>query len=413
MEVRLNCNANCETVHKKLKNGADIYIIPKNRKTKVAVVSFRAGAADIQFTYDNNKYTVPAGTAHFLEHRMFELKEGCVSEKFSDLGAYVNAYTDGTKTAYIFKATDSFEDCFRLLLDFVNKPYFVAEEIENEKKIIASEINMYGDDPSWQAYFGALRALYPDSPLSNEIAGSVKSIQEITPDILYLYHKAFYTPENMTIVCGGGVNADEVIKIAEEMEIFNTENAKKCKPHIKASGGVSKINMDISVPVYCMVFPARAEGGRIKNGFIYRVLGEMLFGESSAAFKQIVKEGLSEDRPIVQYSSDGGVGVFTVTGTASNCERVAEIIKTTLRDFVHKGEINSKEFDICIRKITGEIIRSLDDVEAAVNAQTEWSSEKLTAPEVIAMVKNLTERELFWSAKEIGRSYGLGTVSKE
>ncbi len=413
MEVRLNCNANCETVHKRLKNGAELYILPKNRKTKVAVVSFRVGATDIQFTFDGKKNTVPSGTAHFLEHRMFELEEGCVSDKFSALGADVNAYTDASKTAYIFKTTEAFEDCFRLLLDFVNKPYFVAEEIDNERKIIASEINMYGDDPSWQSYFEALQALYPNSPVANEIAGSVKSIEEITPDILYLFHKAFYVPMNMTIVCGGGVEADEVIKIAEEMAITGGEKAKKCRSHVKAVGGVSKIKMDISVPVYCMVFPARAEGGRIKNSFVYRILGEMLFGESSDAFEKILKEGLSEDRPIVQYSSAGGVGIFAVSGTSSKCERIAEIIKKTLRDFVCKGEVPSNEFNACVRKVSGEIIRSLDDAEAAVNAQTEWSSENLTASEVITMVRNLSERDIFWARKEVGRTYGLGIVSKE
>lgn len=413
MEVRLNCKANCETIHKKLKNGAELYIIPKNRKTKVAVVSFRAGATDVEFTFDGNKYSVPSGTAHFLEHRMFELKEGCVSDKFSALGADVNAYTDGAKTAYIFKTTESFEDCFRLLLDFVNKPYFVAEEIDNEKKIIASEINMYGDDPSWQSYFGALQELYPNSPVSNEIAGSVKSIEGITPDILYLFHKAFYVPTNMTIVCGGGLNADEVIRIAEEMTDAGSDKAKKIRLHTKAVGGVKKIKMDISVPVYSMVFPARAEGGKIKNSFVYRILGEILFGESSDAFKQILDEGLSQDRPIVQYSAAGDVGVFAVSGTSAKCERMSEIIKKTIREFVRRGEVSSNEFDACVRKVSGEIIRSLDDVEASVNAQTEWSSENLTACEVISMVKNMSERDILWAAKELGKTYGLGIVSKE
>lgn len=412
MEVRLNCQVDCETVHKRLKNGAELYVIPKNRKTKAAAISFRVGAADTQFSLGDNLYTVPSGTAHFLEHRMFELKDGCISDRFSELGAYVNAYTDGSKTAYIFKTIDSFEDCFRILLDFVNKPYFVADEINKEKKIISSEINMYRDDPFWQTYFAAIQKLFPGSPISDEIAGSVESIEEITPDDLYLYHKAFYNPQNMTIVCGGGVNADDIIKIAEEMVVMGGEKANKCRQYVKATGGISKIKMDISVPVYCIAYHARVEGGRIKNGFIYRILGEMLFGESSSAFKQIVKEGLGEDRPIIQYSSDGGVGIFAVSGTSNNCERTAEIIKRTLHDFVCKGEIDSKKFDISVKKITGEIIRSLDDVETSVNAQIEWSSENLTVPEVIMMVRNLTERDIFWAAKELGKVYGLGIASK-
>lgn len=413
MEVRFNCHTDCEIVHKRLQNGAELYIIPKERETKVAAVSFRGGAADTQFNYDGKKHTVPAGTAHFLEHRMFEMKEGPVSDQFLALGADVNAYTDGSKTTYIFKTTDSFEECFRILLDFVNRPYFVSEEIDNEKKIIASEIKMYGDDPSWKAYFGALKKLYPKSPLSEEIAGSVKSIEKITPDILYLYHRSFYVPQNMTIVCGGGINADEIIRIAEEIAVYSNDSAKKCRQRVRASGGVNQIKMDISVPVYCAAFPARAEGSRIKNGIIYKILGDMLFGESSAAFKQMINEGLSEEIPIVQYASDGMTGVFTVSGTSKDSKRMAEIIKTALNQFVFRGEIDSKTFNACIRRMTGEMIRSLDDIETAVNSQIEWSSEHLAVSDVISMVRNLTERELYWTAKEIGKTMGLAIVSKE
>lgn len=413
MEVRFNCHTDCEVVHKTLRNGTELYVIPKDRETKVAAVSFRVGAVDTQFNYGGKKYTVPVGTAHFLEHRMFEIKEGPVSDKFLALGADVNAYTDGLKTTYIFKTTDSFEECFRILLDFVNKPYFVPEEIDNEKKIIASEIRMYGDDPSWKSYFGALKKLYPKSPLSEEIAGSVKSIEKITPDILQLYHKSFYVPQNMTIVCGGGVNADEVIKITEEMAVYSDDTAKKLRCHTKAVGGVDKIKMDISVPVYCVAFPARAEGSRIKNGFIYRILGDMLFGESSAAFKQMIKEGLTEEIPIIQYSSDGVTGVLTVSGMSKDSERIAEIIKTTLNNFLFRCEIDSKIFNVCVRRVIGEIIRSLDDIETAVNSQIEWSSENLAVSDVISMVRNLTERELYWTAKEIGKTMGLAIVSKE
>ena len=83
---------------------------------------------------------------------MFEQSYGSVSEKFTELGAESNAFTDSGKTVYYFRTAENFEQCLKLLLDFVQKPYFRNNELETEKKIIASEIKMYADDPAWQSY---------------------------------------------------------------------------------------------------------------------------------------------------------------------------------------------------------------------------------------------------------------------
>ena len=48
---------------------------------------------------DNVKYTVPSGTAHYLEHLKFNTSEGDVTALFSDLGCDSNAYTSTTETA--------------------------------------------------------------------------------------------------------------------------------------------------------------------------------------------------------------------------------------------------------------------------------------------------------------------------
>jgi hypothetical protein len=45
---------------------------------------------------------IPAGVAHFLEHRLFQKESGDISELFSQLGAEVNAYTTYTHTAFFF-----------------------------------------------------------------------------------------------------------------------------------------------------------------------------------------------------------------------------------------------------------------------------------------------------------------------
>ena len=66
---------------------------------------------------------VPDGIAHFLEHKLFEQKDGNVMDKFSELGSNPNAYTSFNKTVYLFSCTDRFDENFSLLLDYVQNPY--------------------------------------------------------------------------------------------------------------------------------------------------------------------------------------------------------------------------------------------------------------------------------------------------
>ena len=140
MNVMLNCPSGCETIHHRLKCGAQIYIIPKNRNISVGAVVIGYGAADREFYYENKYYKVPYGTAHFLEHQMFEQPEGNIMERFAELGAEANAFTDSGKTVYYFKTAENFIENFRVLLDFVETPYFEKTSVENEKSIIKNEI---------------------------------------------------------------------------------------------------------------------------------------------------------------------------------------------------------------------------------------------------------------------------------
>ena len=95
---------------------------------------------------------VPLGTAHFLEHKLFEQKDIDIMSKYAELGARPNAFTSHTQTSYLFSCTENFDKCLDLLLDFVQTPFFTDENVEKEKGIIGQEINMYLDNPDSVVY---------------------------------------------------------------------------------------------------------------------------------------------------------------------------------------------------------------------------------------------------------------------
>ena len=103
-----------------LPNGLHIMVNRKPGFTKkLCYFAADFGAVHREFTLDGERHTVPAGIAHYLEHKMFDMPQGDVSRQFAALGASVNAFTSYDMTAYYFSCTENFADCLKLLLEFV------------------------------------------------------------------------------------------------------------------------------------------------------------------------------------------------------------------------------------------------------------------------------------------------------
>ena len=79
------------------------------------------GSLDEAFKIENEVgfTSVPKGTAHFLEHKLFEKKDGSAFDLFGKTGANANAFTSFDKTAYLFYCSQKFEENLEILLNFV------------------------------------------------------------------------------------------------------------------------------------------------------------------------------------------------------------------------------------------------------------------------------------------------------
>ena len=143
-----------DVYREKLDNGLDIILIPyKNKKNYFMSYATKYGSIITSFTPDNSKrkIEVPTGIAHFLEHKMFEQENGeDPFTYFSKSGSGANASTSYDSTQYICYGTKNFNDNLSYLLDFVNSPYFTAENVEKEKGIIIEELKMYFDIPDYK-----------------------------------------------------------------------------------------------------------------------------------------------------------------------------------------------------------------------------------------------------------------------
>ena len=205
----------------RLTNGLEVCVVPKpGYAKKYAFFSTRYGGMDTRFRLDGKWLDTPAGIAHYLEHKMFDTREGNALQELAKNGAEPNAFTANAMTAYYFDSTEHFEENLRILLSFVSIPYFTDESVAKEQGIIGQEIRMIEDNPDWQIYTRMLRAMYHRHAARTSIAGTVESIAEITADTLYDCHKAFYTPANMILTVVGDVDPVHVIDLANRVEKF-------------------------------------------------------------------------------------------------------------------------------------------------------------------------------------------------
>ena len=187
----------------KLDNGLNVMIIPKKgEQKKYAIWGVNFGSVDNKFIIgDDEKVTeIPDGIAHYLEHKMFEQRSGINSlDTLSSLGVDANAFTTNNFTAYLYECTDNFYEALDELMDYVQNPYYTAENVEKERGIIEQEISMYDDEPEWQLYMNAMKCMYHKNPVRIDIAGTKDTIAKINEKTLYTIYNNFYVPENMVI----------------------------------------------------------------------------------------------------------------------------------------------------------------------------------------------------------------------
>lgn len=355
----------------KLSNGLTVLTVPKpgfTKKQAYFVTDF--GAIHRDFTLEGEKFSTPAGVAHYLEHKMFDLPNRDVSAEFAELGAMVNAFTSYDLTAYYFSCTENFSECLQLLLEFVSTPYFTGESVEKERGIIDQEIGMNADDAGTRVFENLMQGMYREHLIREPILGTSESIRQITPETLYTCHKAFYNPANMLLCVVGDVEPEQVCAQAEAVLGTQLRPAGKKAPikkeEMTCPHPMMESAMDIAMPTFCLGFkcdsPEKGDAA-IRREIVGDLAAEALFGEASELYLKMYEDGIID-------SSFGG-GFETVDGCAMlNCggdsdfpEAVQDAILQQAKKIAAEG-IEETEFLRMKRSAMGRRIRDLDSFDS-------------------------------------------------
>jgi len=355
-----------------LENGLTVCVLPRpgfSRKLAYFVTDF--GAIHTDFTLDGREIHAPAGIAHFLEHKMFELPGGRdVSAELAALGAVTNAFTSYDMTAYYIGCTENFEPALRLLIEFVSTPYFTGESVQKEMGIIDQEIGMNEDAADSRLFEALMQSMYHEHPIRVPILGTSETIRKITPELLHDCHRAFYTPGNMMLCVVGDVEPDRVAEIAEEMLGREKKSVgQKLRPwneDMTPVNGGGEMEMEVAMPMFNIAFKAEPTGkgeAAIRQEIVADLAAEVLFGESSRLYLKLYEEGLIDSSFGGGFETIDGMAMLLCSGDSYDADKVREAIVQEAKEIVREG-IDPAVFRRMKRSAFGRRVRDLDSFDS-------------------------------------------------
>lgn len=354
-------------------SGLKILVMPKeNYSSSYAIFATKYGSIDTMIQMSDGTFKeIPEGTAHFLEHKLFESEDLDAFERFSKTGASANAYTSFERTGYLFSCSANFKKNLEILLDFVQNPYFTQATVEKEQGIIGQEIDMYKDVPDWEVMFNCLRTMYHNLPIRIDIAGTHESIAQITAETLYRCYDDFYNLHNMVLAVAGNVSVDEVVEVADKVlkpvEGRMAQRKLIDEPHEVIDSYVEE-KLSVATPQFMFGFKENWDTPErtTKEEITMEILLDMISGQSSELYKRLFDGKLINNSFGYEYFTGFGYSCVLFAGESSDPKKVAQEIVAEIKKFRETG-FEKSAFDRTKKKLYGRMIMGMNDVDGIAN----------------------------------------------
>ena len=354
-------------------SGLKILVMPKeNYSSTYAIFATKYGSIDTMIQMSDGSFKeIPEGTAHFLEHKLFESEDLDAFERFAKTGASANAYTSFERTGYLFSCSANFKKNLEILLDFVQNPYFTQATVEKEQGIIGQEIDMYKDAPDWEVMFNCLRTMYHNLPVRIDIAGTQESIAQITAKTLYGCYDNFYNLHNMVLAVAGNADVDEIVEVADK--VLKPVEGKMAQRKVidepeEVIDSYIEEKLSVATPQFMFGFkeswdtPERTT----KEEISMEILLDMISGQSSELYKRLFDGKLINNSLGFEYFTGFGYSCVLFAGESNDPKKVAEEIVGEIGKFRETG-FDKTAFERTKKKLYGRMIMGMNDIEGLAN----------------------------------------------
>ncbi|MCL6625950.1 EF-P 5-aminopentanol modification-associated protein YfmH [Alicyclobacillus shizuokensis] len=388
-----------------LDNGLHVALLPQPGFQQVFVtLTTRFGSTDqaVDVPGRGEAWVLPDGVAHFLEHKMFDMPTGDVFADFARHGAAANAFTSFEQTTYLFSCTEDLAENTRILLDYVQTPYFTDSSVEKEKGIIGQEIRMYDDNPDWRCFFGLLQCLYQRHPLRIPIAGTIESIAQIDADLLYRCYKTFYHPGNMLFFAVGGFDPAALLDVVRENQAakkFPTFSVLERNPpaepaEVRQERDVAQLGVS---QARCLMGWKDGQTGLagtqlLRQELLTGVILDTLFGRGSDFYHRLLDEGLIDQQFSWEYEVSNSYGYTLLGGNTTDVDTLIRRVDEAIEAVIRNG-MSAEAFERNVRKAKGRFVLGFDSPSGIARNYTAYWVKGVDWLDSLAVLDSLTLEE--------------------
>jgi len=309
-----------------------------------------------------------SGLAHFIEHLAFKgsptRDAQAISHEIDAIGGHLNAATAKESTFYYADLpADGLAKAMAILADLSLHPRFDPADIDLERNVILEEIRGHEDDPEQTAYDLFSQGVWQGQhPFARSVVGNRSAIESVGPSDVLTFHEVLYQPNNMVVAVCGGVDAKQVIRIAEDL--FSTKTVKAVAvpprtPPVFQPGSAHHNRATGMFHVYIGTdAPTAAHDDRIPLEVANSILGD---GTSSRLFHTIREtRGLAYAiSSYVNSFSDAGLWLTYAGIAPENADTVIGLIRSEF-DRMLSEPIPANELNLAKAKLRGHLILGLE-----------------------------------------------------
>lgn len=363
--------------------------------TVYAMYATAFGSVIRDFTLDGKRVRLPAGTAHFLEHKMFESEQGDAFDLYAKTGASANAFTSFERTAYLFRGTQQHDRNLDILLGMVANPYFTEKTIAKEQGIIGQEIKMYDDNPDWRLLTALFRCLYREHPIRDDIAGTVQSIAQLTPELLYACTQAFYRPANMVLAAAGDITLEQVLAACARAGLDKPAPAHTVQYTFPPEEGPipqkeDAFTMPVNKPCFALGYRERPiVRGDVQRELLCDILPRLVCGGLTDLYRKLYDESLVNPGFSGDAIAAQGCCTIAFSGESDTPRQVADLVRAEI-DRLRTEGVDPVLFNLVKNQFYGDLLADLESADDAAEALLAAQLKGYTLEDQIAALAALT-----------------------
>lgn len=394
-----NAEINEKLYYYKLDNNLPVYIIKKeNLKTFYMALSIKFGSMDLN--YINLKlrkqFILPRGTAHFLEHKLFESAEKDLFERFTKQSAYINAYTNFDSTIYYFSCIENIEKNIMLFLNTIQKTFINKLNVDKEKNIILQEINMYRDNPSSKIYDNLMNLMYKRNYVKYDIGGFEDDVESLNENILNRCFRDFYVPDNMCILIIGNIDENQIIDLINEgwFKKGSINNIRRLYPN-EPSWVLKRKSLEkgeVSRSIFAIGFKHNYYGLKgnnlLKRELELNLFLEYLFGNMSPFYEKMYDTNLIDSTFSYTSSINTKYSFTTFSGSSSDPEDVKNGIINEINR-IRNSKINKEYINYIKRMLIGNYLKTYDNPSSLINSFLAYENKGCSFFDIPNMIYNV------------------------